>query len=91
MKIKWLNSSQTLLMIDNRIINLALSTQTVLNEELGAESGIPHVTFYFGVPIGNDLHPDDNVPASPDETADSWWITYGEEKAEQLREFFGFK
>ena len=89
MKIKWINSSQTLLMVDNRIINLSATTQIVLNEDLGAENGIPHVTFYFGVPIGNSLHNQDNVPTSPEEPPDTWWITYGDEKAEQLRKFFG--
>jgi hypothetical protein len=33
-KIEWVNSSQTLLKIDNRIINLAAVTQIILNEDL---------------------------------------------------------
>lgn len=87
-KIQWVNSSQTLLRIDNRIINLGAVTQIILNEEL--EENIPsHVTFYFGSPIGNSLHRE-NVPVSPETNPDSWWITFGEEKAVKLREFFAF-
>ena len=87
-KIQWVNSSQTLLRIDNRIINLGAVTQIILNEKL--EENVPsHVTFYFGSPIGNSLHRE-NVPVSPETNPDSWWITFGEEKAVKLREFFAF-
>lgn len=87
-KIEWVNASQTLLKIDNQIINLAALTQIILNEDL-EDDGVPHVTFYFGVPVGNSLHRS-NVPVSPETNPDTWWITFGEEKAEKLREFFGF-
>lgn len=86
--IEWVNSSQTLLRIDNRIINLGNGTQTIRNEKL-SETETPHVTFYFGVPIGNSLE-ENNVPSWPESDATRWWITYGGEDAEALRAFFGF-
>jgi hypothetical protein len=86
--IEWLNSSQTLLRIDNRIINLANVTQIILNEKL-SETASPHVTLYFGVPIGNSLE-SNNVPSWAESDATGWWLTYKEEDAESLRAFFGF-
>lgn len=86
--IEWINSSQTLLRIDNRIINLAKVTQIILNEEL-SETATPHVTFYFGAPIGNYLEKN-NVPSWPESDANGWWLTYNDEDAEALRAFFGF-
>ncbi|MEG4294625.1 hypothetical protein Q5692_38345 [Microcoleus sp. C2C3] len=44
-KIEWVNASQTLLKIDNQIINLAALTQIILNEYLDDDE-VPHVTFY---------------------------------------------
>ena len=87
-KIKWVNSSQTLLKINNRVINLASTTQIILDEDL-SESEPPHVTFYFAAPIGNYLEPN-NVPSWPESDAASWWLTYSGEEAEEIRKFFGY-
>ncbi|MEG4293257.1 hypothetical protein Q5692_31830, partial [Microcoleus sp. C2C3] len=51
---------------------------------------IERIPFYFGVPVGNSLEDRNNVPVSPETNPDTWWITFGDEKAEKLREFFGF-
>jgi len=85
--IQWVNNSQTLLRINNRIINLSVVTQIILNEEL-SNTDPPHVTFYFGLPIGSSLHHRDNVPSIPELAPSSWWITYSGDKAEKIREFF---